>query len=156
MQVGESYTEECSIFTCKKSKKKAKFVKSFNDTHCCKHKGNVYKVIRYFCLCIEHDYWWYLILGWRLLQHHFSEYQLLRVSVEVRPWLEHCYPLSAPNNIPCSFQLQQAGGRGGGCSPPPLLRLPPPRPPRPPRVLRWVLQQNEAGQVQSRVVPQID
>ena len=48
-QIGESYNDDnCNIFTCEKPKKKAKFVKSFNETHCCKHEGEVFKVGEYF------------------------------------------------------------------------------------------------------------
>ena len=48
-QIGDSYNDDdCNIFTCEKVKKKTKFVKSFNETHCCKHEGKVYKVGEYF------------------------------------------------------------------------------------------------------------
>jgi len=47
-KVGESYTEDCDVYTCKKQKKKFKFAKTFNETHCCKHDGKDYKVGEYF------------------------------------------------------------------------------------------------------------
>ena len=48
-QIGDSYNDDdCNIFTCEKVKKKTKFVKSFNETHCCKHEGKVYNVGEYF------------------------------------------------------------------------------------------------------------
>ena len=44
IQVGETYDQDCDIFTCKKTKKKYKFVKSLNKTRCCKYEGKNYKV----------------------------------------------------------------------------------------------------------------
>ena len=43
-QVGESYGEKCDVFTCSKHGKKYKFVKSMNETHCCKHGKDTYRV----------------------------------------------------------------------------------------------------------------
>merc|ERR1711915_370625 len=43
-KVGQSYGEKCDVFTCAKHGKKYKFVKSMNETHCCKHGKDTYRV----------------------------------------------------------------------------------------------------------------